>query len=67
MITPNSAKLLNLIREIGNLSAHEIKKHHKDDLSLCLDIVEGVLRSLYIYPKEAEFTKDVIDGKWIRA
>lgn len=66
IITPDGAKLLTLVKDIGNLATHEIKKHHHDDLSLCIDIIEGVFRGLYIHPKEAEFTREIIDGKWVR-
>lgn len=67
IITPDGAKLLRLVKNIGNNAAHKIKKHHHDDLSLCIDIVEDVIRSLYIFPKEAEQTRQVIDGEWERS
>mgnify|MGYP001614421107 CR=1 FL=1 len=66
IITPEGVKLLELVTDIGNLAAHEIKKHHRDDIALCIDIVEDVLRSLYILPEEARHTREVIDGKWKR-
>lgn len=67
IITASGAKLLLLIKDMGNLATHEIKKHHVDDLSLCLNIIEGVLRELYIHPEEADNTRKVVDGKWKRA
>lgn len=66
IITPDGATLLMFIKDLGNLATHEIKKHHRDDLALCLDIIEGVLRSLYIHPKQAAFVKEMINGKWVR-
>ncbi|MCL4382222.1 MAG: DUF4145 domain-containing protein [Patescibacteria group bacterium] len=66
IITPDEAMLLRLIKDIGNLATHEIKKHHKDDIDLCIDIVEGVFNNLYVLPKEAEFTREIIEGKWKR-
>jgi hypothetical protein len=66
IITVEGAKLLRLVKDIGNITAHEIKKQHHDDLALCIDIVEGVIRTLYILPKEAEHTRKIIDGKWTR-
>ncbi len=54
LITPSDAKLLHLVREIGNQSAHEMKKQKREALSLSMDIIEGVIRQLYIHPKEAE-------------
>jgi hypothetical protein len=53
IITAEGAKLLLLVTDMGNLSAHEIKKHNHDDLSLCIDVVESVLRNLYILPRGA--------------
>lgn len=66
IITPNSAKLLLLVKDIGNLATHEIKKHHRDDLTLCINIIEGISRDLYIYPKEAKDTREMLSGRWIR-
>lgn len=66
IITSDGAELLRLVKDMGNKSAHEIKKHHHDDLSICVDIVEDIIRSLYILPKEAEHTRSIIDGKWHR-
>ncbi len=67
IITEDGAKLLLLVKDIGNLAAHEIKKHHHDDLSLCLDIIEGVLMEQYVLPEEAKRTREIIDGRWERA
>lgn len=67
IITPDGSKLLMLVKDIGNKAAHKIKKHHHDDLSLCIDIVEDVIKNLYILPKEAENVREIIDGKWKRA
>lgn len=66
IITPDGAKLLCLVRDMGNLATHEIKKHHHDDLALCIDIIEDIFRSLYILPAEAENTRKILDGKWTR-
>lgn len=66
IITSDGAKLLLLVKDIGNLATHEIKKHHRDDLALCIDIIEDVIRSLYILPKEALHTREIIDGNWKR-
>ncbi len=66
IVTEDGAKLLSLIRDIGNKATHEIKKHHREDIKLCIDIVEGMLKNLYVYPKEAEQTKELMSGNWIR-
>lgn len=67
IITPAGATLLLLVKDFGNLATHEIKKHPQDDLSLCIDIIEGVFRSLYILPKQAETSREILEGKWKRA
>lgn len=66
IITPAGVTLLLLVKDFGNLATHEIKKHHRDDLSLCIDIIEGVFRSLYILPKQAEASRQILDRKWKR-
>lgn len=67
IITSDGAKLLLLVKDLGNLATHEVKKHHRDDLALCIDIIEGVIRSLFILPKEALRTREIIKGGWKRA
>lgn len=57
IVTQAGGDLLLMVKEKGNVSAHEIKKHHHDDLSLCIDVLESVLRNLYILPKSAELTR----------
>jgi len=66
IITPDGAALLLIVKDFGNLAAHEIKKHHPDDLSLCIDIIEDVFRSLYILPKQAKTSRQILEGKWKR-
>lgn len=66
IITPGGSKSLLLVKDVGNMATHTIKKHHHDELSLCIDIVEGVLNTLYVEPKEVEHARDIIDGKRIR-
>lgn len=54
IVTPEESKLLHLIRDYGNFSAHEIQRHNQHKLSLCLDIVEGILKTLWVFPGEAQ-------------
>lgn len=67
LITQDNANLLDLVRYIGNLATHEIKKQHKYDLSLCIDIVENIIKNLYIHPQRAKESKEMIKGGWKRA
>ncbi|HBY19780.1 hypothetical protein A2380_03650 [candidate division WWE3 bacterium RIFOXYB1_FULL_43_24] len=67
IITRDGAVLLMLVKDIGNLATHEIKKHHKDDLSLCIDVIEDIIRNLYIHPQKAKLTRELIEGGWSRA
>lgn len=67
IITNDNAVLLMLVKDIGNLATHEIKKHHKDDLTLCIEITEGIIQNLYIHPKKAKLIRELIEGGWERA
>lgn len=60
VLTPVGATILHKIRTIGNAAAHEVKPHSERQLSLALDIVEHLLKDVFILPKqvEAEFKND---------
>ncbi len=60
VLTPVGASILHKIRTLGNAAAHEVKPHSERQLSLALDIVEHLLKDVFILPKlaEAEFTDD---------
>jgi Domain of unknown function (DUF4145) len=53
-LTPNSAAILHRIRTLGNAAAHEVKPHNNKQLSLAMDIVEHLLKDVYILPKQVE-------------
>ncbi len=53
-ITNRSAKILQDLRFMGNKSAHEVKAHSTSTLKIALDIVEHLLKEIYILPKIAE-------------
>lgn len=63
IITPKEKIHLDVVKDMGNLAVHEIKKHHVLDISLGLDILETLLQILYIYPKRVEDTQDIISGR----
>jgi hypothetical protein len=53
VLTRVSADFLHSMRIMGNAAAHEAKPHSKDTLSLALEIVENLLRMIYILPSKA--------------
>ncbi len=61
VLTPASAAILHKIRTLGNSAAHEVKPHSDRQLGLAMNIVEHLLKDVYILPKQAdsEFGDDV--------
>lgn len=51
LISGNEVPILDKLRELGNASAHEIKRFPSDQLGYALEIVNHVLISVYILPK----------------
>jgi hypothetical protein len=60
VLTPASAAILHKIRTLGNKAAHEVKPHSDKQLGLAMNIVEHLLKDVYILPKqvESEFGSD---------
>lgn len=54
ILTPASAAILHKIRTLGNAAAHEVKPHSDKQLGLAMDIVEHLLKDIYILPKQVE-------------
>lgn len=54
VLTPAGAAILHKIRTLGNAAAHEAKPHSDKQLGLAMDIVEHLLRDVYILPKQVE-------------
>lgn len=54
VLTPASAAILHKIRALGNAAAHEVKPHSDRQLALAMDIVEHLLKDVYILPKQAD-------------
>lgn len=61
LLTKPQAELLHESRYLGNSALHEIRPPDADDLSAALEIVEGLLRTLYIYPDMAKKLRDKRD------
>ena len=61
ILTPAGAAILHKIRALGNAAAHEVKPHSDRQLGLAMDIVEHLLKDVYILPKqvESEFEDEV--------
>ena len=54
ILTPVSAGILHKIRSLGNDAAHKAKPHSEKQLGLAMDIIEHLLKDVYILPKQAE-------------
>ena len=58
VLTKTDAAVLHEIRSMGNEAAHESKPHSDEQLSLAMEVVEHLLKSVYIIPfKLAKFAK----------
>jgi len=53
LITKEGAVILHEIRLLGNAAAHEAKANTEVELHIALDVVEHLLRGVYILPKQA--------------
>jgi hypothetical protein len=54
ILTPTSAAILHKIRTLGNAAAHEVKPHSDKQLGLAMDVIEHLLKDVYILPKQAD-------------
>jgi hypothetical protein len=54
ILTPINATILHKIRTLGNVAAHEMKPHSEKQLGLAMDIIEHLLKDVYILPKQAD-------------
>lgn len=53
VVVNGSAKILHLLRVLGNEAAHQAKAHSTEQLNLALDIVQTVLKNVYLHPHQA--------------
>jgi Domain of unknown function (DUF4145) len=51
LLSTNAVPILDKLRQIGNFSAHEIKGFSIEQLEYALDIINHVLKSIYLLPK----------------
>lgn len=54
ILTPASAAILHNIRTLGNSAAHEAMPLDDRQMKFAFDIVEHLLKEVYIFPKQAE-------------
>lgn len=59
ILTPAGSLILHRIRTLGNDAAHEVKPHSEKQLGLAMDVVEHILKDVYIIPKKVEEEFDV--------
>ncbi len=60
IITPESSKILHSLRFIGNKSAHEVKAHSQKELQIAFQVIEHLLKGVYIIPKLAKPMEDAV-------
>jgi hypothetical protein len=51
LISKNSIPILDKLRAIGNMAAHEIKGFPPDKLTYALEIINYILKNVYVLPK----------------
>lgn len=52
ILTKRGAEVLHNLRDMGNNAAHEMKLHTRDLLSCAMDVVDHLLRDVYIIPNQ---------------
>ena len=53
LLTPSGATILHKIRVLGNKAAHEIKANTQSELNAAFEVVEYLLKGVYIIPNIA--------------
>lgn len=54
VLTPQGAAVLQHIRTLGNQAAHEAKPHDVKQLSLALEVIEHLIKDVYIIPAKTK-------------
>lgn len=55
-LTTSGGDILHQIRTLGNLAAHQVAAHSREELWLALDVIDNLLQAVYILPQEAAHT-----------
>jgi hypothetical protein len=53
LITKDGASILHSLRGMGNKAAHEVKANSETNLGIAFDVLEHLLRGVYILPQRA--------------
>lgn len=53
LTTNDGANILHSLRFMGNKAAHEVKAHTERELFIAFDVIEHLLKGVYILPKHA--------------
>lgn len=56
LLTADGAEILHKLRVLGNKSAHEVKAHKSNELNLAFDVIDHLLKAVYILPHHANRT-----------
>lgn len=62
LITADGTKVLHQLRDMGNNAAHELKAHSKRELAAAFEVVEYVLKGVYIIPEQAKLLPNRVAG-----
>lgn len=54
VLTHDSAETLHSTRLLGNRSAHELIAANDDELDIAMDIVENLIKTVYVIPQKAK-------------
>lgn len=54
VLTQDQAETLHKTRLLGNIAAHEIVAASDSDLDIAMDIVENIIKTVYIIPQKAK-------------
>jgi hypothetical protein len=54
VLTKDGADILHSLRIMGNQAAHQVKPHSEEDLDLAFDVVEHLLKGVYLLPLRAK-------------
>ena len=54
IVVPTDAEILHNLRFFANESAHEAAEHTPEELIIGLNVIEHLLASLYVVPREAK-------------
>ena len=63
LLAKPQADLLHEERYIGNAALHEIERPNASDIAIGIEIVEGLLNTIYILPRRAEELRSAGDHK----